>query len=174
MSGPDAGRDRDAVPSRRLIGVAVVALLLTGLAFAVGLSGPNALLLGIGAVVTYGLRYLPATDENERWPNRSDDRTDQGARREVARLSWNLQGFENRVERGSVRRLRRIAAGRLAEQGLLLDRESDAEACRRALGDRPYAILTAEGQTRPTLAEFTRAVTAVEVLERATGVRSGR
>jgi hypothetical protein len=148
---------------RRPLGAAVVALLLAAAGFVLGLSWWNSLALGLAAVAAYGLRRPPDVNTDEDWPDRGE-RADKGARREVARLSWSLQGFESRVERASVRRLRRIATGRLAERGLTLTAPADAAACRQLLGDRSYALLSTDEGDRPFYDDFREAVGAVERL----------
>ena len=95
------------------------------------------------------------------WPDPGDSRSDVGARREVARLSWSMQGYESRVQRQSVRRLHEIAGYRLGERGLDLNDPRDYLACQAALGDRAYRVVS-EPDERPLYADFVAAVGAVE------------
>lgn len=150
----------------RDVGTAAIGLLTVSLlAFGIGLDWPEAVLIGLTAVALLGLRRLPSTNADEDWPMRPDAPDDRGVRREVTRLSWSLQGYEDRVERPSLRRLRAVAAPRLRARGLDLDRPEDAEACRALLGPEAYAVVTA-GDRRIDVGfdAFRRALSVVEKL----------
>jgi hypothetical protein len=147
------------------IGWAVGSLLVASIsAWAIGLEWPEALLIGLTAAALLGLRRLPSTNSDEEWPPRADNAGDRGVRRDVTRLSWTLQGYESRVERPSLRRLRAVAVRRLAAQGLDLEQPADAAACRAILGQQAYEVVTADGQTAVRFDTFTQAVTTVENL----------
>jgi hypothetical protein len=135
-----------------------------GLAWVIGLEWLEAFLIASGLVVLVGLRRLPGITPGEDWPYRTDEPHDRGVRRDVTRLSWTLHGHESRVERASIRRLRAVAALRLARRELELGAPGDAAACRRVLGDRAYAVLTAGSGTYISLEDFTATVSAVEDL----------
>ena len=155
-----------ALPStrRRLVTATIAGALLSGLGWVVGLDWPHAALIGICLVAAVGLRRVPSDSVDPSWAPRADERADHGVRRDVARLSWYLQGHESRVERTSVRRLRAIAVRRLGERGLDLDAAADEAACRSLLGARAHAVLTAEPHRRPPFDDFLAAVDAVENL----------
>jgi hypothetical protein len=137
--------------------------LVFGLALVIGVDLPHCLLLALGAVALVEMRKLSGT-QDDGWPDRDDDRTDAGARREVARLSWGLSGFESRVDRRTLAMLQATAARRLLRHGVDLDDPSAADRARRLLGDQAYATLTSGPRSLPRFDSFTRAVSAVEQL----------
>ena len=142
---------------------ALVTGLVFGLALVVGVDVPHCLLLALAALALLQLRRVSGT-EDDGWPDRDDERTDAGARREVARLSWGLSGFESRVDRRTLGMLRATAARRLLRHGVDLDDPGAADQARRLLGDHAYATLTSGPGSLPRFDSFTRAVSAVEQL----------
>jgi hypothetical protein len=142
-----------------LVGLLGWALLL----WIVGLDIVHALALGAALVALIALRRAPVVNAHEGWPDPGDSRSDVGARRDVARLSWSMQGYESRVQRQSVRRLHEIAAYRLGETGLDLDDPRDFLGCQSTLGERAYRVVS-EPDERPLYADFVAAVAAVEKL----------
>lgn len=128
-----------------------------------GLDVLHAVVLGAVIVALIGLRRSPAVNGDQAWPVAGEARSDTGVRREVARLSWSMQGYESRVQRQSVRRLHAIAAFRLGEQGLDLDDPRDFLACQSALGEQAYQVVS-EPDERPLYADFVATVRAVEKL----------
>lgn len=156
-------------PSGQALGLTALGLLgWIALLWIMGLDLLHALALGAVLLALIGLRRAPVVNTQQTWPEVDDRRTDVGVRREVARLSWSMQGYESRVQRQSVRRLHQIAAYRLGLQGLDLDDPRDYLACQAALGDRAYAVVS-EPDDRPMYADFVTAVGAVEKLSSRTG-----
>lgn len=150
--------------------MAIVGILgWAALLWAMGLDLGHAVVLSAAVVALIGLRRAPAVNSMESWPNDGEARSDVGARREVSRLSWSMQGYESRVQRQSVRRLSGIAAFRLGEQGLDLDDPRDYLACQSVLGERAYRVVS-EPDERPLYADFVAAVRAVEELGGATAI----
>ena len=150
--------------SAQTLGLTALGLLgLIALLWVMGLDLLHALALGAVLLALIGLRRAPVVNTEQAWPELNDQRTDVGVRREVARLSWSMQGYESRVQRQSVRRLHQIATYRLGLQGLDLDDPRDYLACQAALGDRAYAVVS-EPDDRPMYADFVTAVAAVEKL----------
>jgi hypothetical protein len=146
----------------QVLAISVAGLLGWGLLlWIVGLDVVHALALGAVLVALIGLRRAPTVNTDQAWPDPGDSRSDAGARREVARLSWSMQGYESRVQRQSVRRLHDIAEYRLGERGLDLDDPRDYLACLSALGERAYQVIS-EPDERPLYADFVAAVAAVE------------
>ena len=141
----------------------LVAGLVFTLTLVVGVDLAHCFLLAVATGVGLQLRELPGT-EDDGWPEREDERGDAGVRREVARLSWGLSGFESRVDRRTLAKLRGLAAHRLQQHGVDLDDASAADQARRLLGDQAYATLTSGPGSLPRFDSFTRAVTAVEQL----------
>jgi hypothetical protein len=147
-----------------MLSICVAGLLGAGLLlWIMGLDVIHALALGAGLVALLALRRAPAVNDHQGWPEGGDSRSDVGARREVARLSWSMQGYESRVQRQSVRRLHEIAAYRLGEGGLDLDDPRDYLACQAALGEPAYRVVS-EPDERPLYTDFVAAVAAVEKL----------
>ncbi|HEU5485014.1 MAG TPA: hypothetical protein VFU98_08920 [Microlunatus sp.] len=133
------------------------------LLWVLGLDVGHALILAAALVALIGLRRSPAVNSDQDWPSDDTTRSDTGVRREVARLSWSMQGYESRVQRQSVRRLHQIALYRLGERGLDLEDPRDYLACQAALGERAYHVVS-EPEERPLYADFVAAVSAVEKL----------
>ncbi|MDN5770766.1 MAG: hypothetical protein L0H24_07725 [Microlunatus sp.] len=146
-----------------VVGHVVATVVATLVLWAVGLDLLHAFVLAAVVVALAALRLAPAVDPSQGWPRVSDQRSDAGVRREVARLSWTMQGYEARVQRHSVRRLHALAAARLDERGMDLDDPRDYLGCQSALGTTAYRVVT-EVDERPRYAEFVAAVTAVENL----------
>lgn len=144
-------------------GVVVTATVVGGVAWFFGVDLLHALLLAMATATLGGLLLLLKIDGTDGWPLHDDTGHDQGARREVARLSWSLSG-ESRVERRSVRRLRELALGRLAEQGLDLDDRADEAECRRLLGDLAYDTVAPDQRNPPHYRDFVHTLSAVERL----------
>ena len=141
----------------------LVALVVFGLSFVVGLDLVHCLLLAVIAAALIPLRALPEAGDYG-WPEHEDDRADAGARREVNRLSWGLHGFESRVDRRSLAHLRSIATRRLHRLDVDLDDPADADRARDLLGADTYAALTADPTAPPRYDSFARAAVAVERL----------
>lgn len=140
-----------------LVGVTVVGWL-------VGLEPTPALLIALGVVTVLGLRRLPSTNRQERWPQSPEANPDRGVRREVTRLSWSLHGYESRVERPSLIRLRAVADRRLGRRGLHLDDPADGGRCRAILGPLAFRVLTAGPRAPVTFDEFADSLSALEKL----------
>jgi hypothetical protein len=145
-----------------IVGRVVVAAVITGACWVIGLDLANAVALAVFAVALYGLRAL-APGETDAWQAEPETAHNTGTRREVARLSWGLHGQDARVDRWSARRLHALAARRLAARGLDLDAPQDAAECRRILGTPTYDALSLDPNNLPRFADF---VAALDVIER--------
>jgi hypothetical protein len=154
---------------RVVVKPALVAVLVTSAAWLVGLDLGHALLLGGAGVILFELQRLPDALPVDGWPVRHDDNVTQGVRREVARLSWGMQGIEARVGHRSVTRLRESARRRLAGSGIELDDPADADRARERLGALPYQVLTSDRNFRPSFDQFARTIAAVESLTAGAG-----
>ena len=152
-----------SVDPRSLLGTAVGVVIAVALLWGLGLDLVHALVLAALVVAVIALRKSPAVNSDEDWPGEDDDHSDTGVRREVARLSWAMQGYESRVQRLSIQRLHQIAVYRLGELGLDLDDPRDYLACESALGVRAYQVVS-EPDNRPLYPDFIHAVGAVERL----------
>lgn len=158
-------RDVPRALVQTVIGLVIAVAVLWGM----GLDLVHGVVLGAALVALIGLRKSPAVNNDQAWPDEEDTRSDTGARREVARLSWSMQGYESRVQRQSVGRLHQIAVYRLGELGLDLDDPRDYLACESALGVRAYQVVS-EPDVRPLYPDFVAAVGAVEKLAVGPGV----
>ncbi|MFC7622980.1 hypothetical protein [Microlunatus sp. GCM10028923] len=143
------------------LGSLVVAAILGGGAWLVGLDPLKCLLIVIAVALFGSFRLFTEFGDNAGWPEPNDRGRDRGARREVARLSWTLQGHASQVDARSGRRLRTLAAETLAEHGLDLTRDEDQERCRALLGERAYRTLEAD---RPHYDEFVGVLNRLEQL----------
>ncbi|WP_199424809.1 hypothetical protein [Actinotalea solisilvae] len=151
---------------------AVAAGLLVRL---LGLRLVDALLVAlVTLVVALVWAALPAGEEDPWPPDRRDDAA--GARSEIAVLTWAFIGRDGRVTEAAVRRLRELAAQRLARLGLpvaagLGPRPASAapdperDRARAVLGERAWAALTAPGGHMPSLADVAHCVDVIERLD---------
>ncbi len=157
--------DRGPGLSIRGLLLSTVALgAVTALGWLFGLAWPLALLVALGLVAVLGLRRIPATNPQESWPPPPEAGSDRGVRREVTRLSWSLHGYESRVERPSLIRLRAAAERRLAQRGLRLGNPTDEAGCRALLGPLAHRVLSAGPRAHVTFDEFAASLTVLESL----------
>ncbi|GAA3608577.1 hypothetical protein [Microlunatus ginsengisoli] len=147
-----------------MAGRLLVVAAITGLGWLIGLDLANASAIGLVVVAIYSLRALVG-GEPEGWPAEPESARNEGTRREVARLSWGMQGSDDRVDRWSAQRLHGLAARRMAEHGLDLDSSDDAAECRRLLGATTFDALSLDPNRLPRYAQF---VAALDVVERLT------
>lgn len=144
-----------------LIGCAV--LLPALLAFRVDVL--HAVLLALGAaVVVLGSAALHQSVHPELLHGRG--LAADGARRDVAALSWTLVGRNGRVSESAVRHLRTTTERRLARVGLSLDPDAPEwvqSAAQQALGTRALRTLRAADQM-PTMEDVAHTVGVLESL----------
>ena len=158
-------------PIRTLLLIASGLGALTFVGWAFGLEWPSALLVALGLVAVLGLRRIPATNHQEDWPPPPEVGFDRGVRREVTRLSWSLHGYESRVERPSLIRLRAVADRRLGLRGLHLDDPADGARCQALLGPLAHRVVTAGPRAHVTFEQFAASLVALEDLgNQGTGV----
>lgn len=169
--------------------VAVGVALLCGL---LGLRGGDPLLVGLLTFVVVVVWMALAAGDEDPWPpDRRDDRA--GTRSELSVLTWAFIGRDGRVTEAAVRRLRELAAHRLARAGMPVaaglgprragatEPSSDAaqadearERAREVLGERAWRTLTAPGGYLPSLADVAHCVDVIERLGAGTRVESMR
>jgi len=147
---------------RRWAGEVVGLVLSAAAAYAVGLALRDALVLGVGvaAVVVLARRLDPELEPEAEQERRA--RQD-GARGDLQDLAWSMTGRDGRAGERAMRRLREIAAVRLARHGLDLDDESATRALRTVLGDRAVATLRRRSAPLPSVRDVQHTL---EVLER--------
>lgn len=157
---PDERRVRVVLPIAAGAGVVVGAISMVA-----GLALTSAALLAVSVLLLGSLALLSLGDGDQGWPvDKQDLSSNDGARREVARLSWAMHGKDSRVEARSARRLHAVAEARLTERGLDLGDPDDEAACRAALGPVAYVALRPDLANPPRFDHFTAALTAVERL----------
>lgn len=143
------------VPAAALIGVA---------AWIVGLDGPHAIAVGAGvlAVVVVLLAQRSAVPPADLLP--PDPEPPVGGRRDVEQLAWTMVEQRTRIRGVVLARVARLAADRLHEHGLDLQRAEDGAAIESLLGPAAWAVLR-PGRDRPVGArELDAVLTALEHL----------
>lgn len=137
------------------VGGVVVGLLL-------GFAVPTAIVVGVaaGAVLVMGTRV--ATEIEPGWERERHVRKD-GTRGELQEVAWAMVGRDGRLSERTLRRVREVAAHRLARHGLDLDAPEQAAETRDLVGRRAYATLTRTSGPAPTVADLRHTL---EVLER--------
>ncbi|NLF03588.1 MAG: hypothetical protein GX593_01000 [Actinomycetales bacterium] len=145
------------VPMRIVVGAAAAGLVTK----VVGFDTEHAILLGLATlVIVLAVVVLRRGGASAAWL--PDDRAEtDGSRLEVAALSWSLLGRGGRVGEGALRRVRAVAAGRLARHGLSLERPQDHEQIRALLGPTAWTVLTANADM-PSRREYEQCVAALE------------
>ena len=155
------------LPTRReTIRTLCAGVLIAAICWYFGADVWEAILFG-GVLTTVGLIGLvgtAATDlGNTDWraggrPNRD------GARSEVAQLSWSLRGSYGRVGSPAVWRARRLARQRLAVYQLDLGNPADRPEIERLIGRRAYAVLVRGERRPPLLRTFVHCLDALDAL----------
>src|SRR5690554_6314006 len=148
------------VPLQTVLAGAVVAAVSK----VVGLDLLHAIFLGLAAVVVV-LAVVVVRRGGARAAWLPDNRTEtDGSRLEVAALSWSLLGRGGRVSEGALRRLRAVARGRLARNGLDLDEPAHHEAIAALLGPAAWEVLTTTADM-PSRRQYEQCVRALERAE---------
>lgn len=155
------GRERPSMSIGAVVGTGIVAAVVAGAGWLAGLDLLKSLLLAVAVALTGSFRLLSEYGDNLGWPQQSDRSRDKGARREVARLSWTLQGYASQVDARSARRLRTLATAALAEHNADLADPDQAERCRQLLGARAYQTLS---EDRPHYDDFVHTIDRLERL----------
>lgn len=150
----------------KIIWVIVFTVIMPIAAYIIGVNWMQSLLVAAGTATIGILIAVLPLGEDITWEKRNDATAD-GARREVSRLSWTLGGHDNRVGDAPARRLRILAARRLARRGIDLRTQEGMAAAIDLLGKGVMAVLTTEVGPPPRYDDFVRCVTAIERLETA-------
>lgn len=144
---------------------AVLAVLVGGAAWLIGVSGPQSTVLAAAVMtVAAGFAWLPS--RKVVWPTRRR-RFPPGTRTDLARLSWVMVGRRGTVTGPAVPRLLALAQRRLARAGVDLHDSGHTAAAERLLGPTAYRVLgtLAGNPARPVrYAAFVRCLAAVERL----------
>lgn len=147
----------------RLVRPAVAAALTTAVLLVLGIDLLPALVVAVGAgglaavVERVDLRPEPVPEPP---PLHRRD----GVRGDVLELAWTMVGRDGRAGELALRRLRAVAAGRLARHGVDLADPGSADEVERLLGARARATLTRTSYPLPTPGAVAHTVAALERL----------
>lgn len=144
----DADQTLRLPPWRELLRVAGGALLLGVLAWFLGVDVWHAILVGCAAMVGITAFLVGGAPEIRDLSWRPRYRNTEGARSELANLAHSLRPQRGVVGLAAERRLRDLAARRLALHGLDLQSAADREATERLIGTRAYQLLVRPDATR--------------------------
>ncbi|MCU1431450.1 MAG: hypothetical protein JWP95_555 [Actinotalea sp.] len=152
-----------------------VGLTVGFLGWVFGLRTLDAALVGLVAFVVALVGVSVGNGAEHEWPQAQVEEAE-GSRREISALTWSFVGRDGRVAEPAVRRLRVVAARRLARRGVVLpggithrSRDVGPEdephlRARELLGDRAWATLTGPGGWLPSLADIDQCLHAIEAL----------
>lgn len=153
---------------RRLIGSALLGIVVGFLAWLLGMDAPHAIGLG-GVLIALAVCLSLLGDQADvGWPA-PEPALRPGSRRDIAQLGWSVAARSRGLRGGhvssdAVRRLRTLATEALALRGVDLDDPAAGDDVRRLLGDGAPALLRRGSAAAPTTAEF------VAVLDRVEGL----
>ena len=108
--------------------------------YLVGLPWPLAALVAAAVGIAGAALSIGGAARDARLPDAQLDLR-HGARREIKQLSWNIGGGRSRLDEPAVRRLRGIAATRLAARGIDLDDPRHRPQAEALLGRSVYRVL---------------------------------
>jgi hypothetical protein len=156
---------------RRIVGFATVTVLVlvTLLLTAFGVAFGSALLIGaVAAGVVLLLQRLDQPEDPDFEHLRADRRD--GARGDLQELTWAMVARDGRVGERVLRRIKVVAASRLARHGLDLTDPRDEAEIRALLDDRAWRTLTRTKSPLPSIADVRHAI---DLLDRL-GANPGR
>lgn len=162
--------ERERRRRRKVVQASLLAVAVWGVAWAVGVSFVQSLLLST-VVTTVGavLVALDDLDDEPGLPPLEGSGRSEGTRREVSRLSWAMAGAGNRVGGVPYRRLRAIANHRLLQRGIDLGQPDGQQAARELLGPVGFTQLVAETAGPPSERVFATCLSLVEALDGTAG-----
>ena len=155
-------------PGRRArIRMLFTALLISTICWYFGADVWHSILIG-SALTTLGMIGLIANDNpairNTAW--QSDSRSNrQGARRDVAQLSWSLRGSYGRVGSGAVLKAQLLARQRLALYQLDVLNPADRQRVEQIIGHHACAVLVRGERRPPFLRSFIRCLDALDAID---------
>lgn len=153
-----------------------MALLVAAICWYLGTDVWHSVLLGC-VLTTVGVAGLvgsgiPEPGDSFRWHLRRPSRD--GARGEIAELSWALRGRYGRVTDRAVWRLQRLARQRLALHQLELNDPADRLAIERLIGRRAYAVLVKRRHRPPFLGSLLHCLDMLDALDPSRPTRPSR
>lgn len=148
----------------RWIGVGVIAVVIAGLLFAVGVDLAHAVIGGLLWVVGILLLVHLGMGQNVALPRLPFGRRD-GTRTEVSSLSWSLYSAGGVTYQGQ-QHLRRVCLAALAEAGIDLEQPNGPDRARIALGSAVAELVIDPTAPPPDVRTVRACVIALEKLER--------
>jgi len=143
-----------------------VAVLVAAFCWYFGVDVWHAVLLG-SVLTTVGLISMVGTADgdlgNTDWRGGARPNRD-GARGEVAELSWSLRTSYGRVNHKAVTRVRQLARHRLAQHQLDLNDPADRRGVELLIGRNAYAVLVLS-ERRPFLRSFLHCLDALDSMD---------
>jgi hypothetical protein len=157
------------LPERRAtIWALIVAVLVAAISWYFGVDVWHSILLG-SVLTTVGLISMVGTADgdlgNTDWRGGASPNRD-GARGDVAELSWSLRTNYGRVNHKAVLRVRQLARHRLALHQLDLNDPADRPGVELLIGRSAYAVLV-RSERRPLLRSFLHCLDALDAMDRA-------
>jgi hypothetical protein len=162
VTGPPAGalRHRPA----RLVLAGTGAVLAAAACWVVGMDVGHAATVGL-VLAAAGLCWVAVPAHREvAWPGTAAVQ-EEGARWDVARLSWSLRPKRGRVPRAGLRPVQDLARRRLEPRGLDLADPRDRAAIERLLGEAAYATLALPAARPPHVRAVQRCLDALDRIE---------
>lgn len=126
----------------------------------------------IGVIVAIGVVWLAVPERPSMTWTVESSLHDDGNRSDVDRLSWSLRTRRGQVRPDAVRRVRRLAASRLAivspdaDNPLDLDRPADRAAIEQMLGGRAYRTLRPNPVRQPSFHDIEQCLDVLSTLVR--------
>lgn len=173
MSAPPESGPRGAGGGRWRVWPLVLAVVVGLAVRTLGMTASDAVLIAVVTLVLALVRVTADAGRSYPWPVARPVEAP-GTRREISALSWSFIGREGRVSEAAVRRLREVAARRLARHGVVVpldlgaqhapppERAADLDRARAMLGERAWRALRTTGGL-PSLGDISHCV---DVLER--------
>ncbi|HXR23381.1 MAG TPA: hypothetical protein VN786_12560 [Acidimicrobiales bacterium] len=155
------------LPERRAtIWALILAVLVAAICWYFGVDVWHSVLLG-SVLTTLGLISMVGTADGDLgstdWRGGASANRD-GARGEVAELSWSLRTNYGRVNHKAVLRVRQLARHRLAQHQLDLNDPADRSGVELLIGRSAYAVLVLSDR-RPLLRSFLHCLEALDAMD---------
>lgn len=149
---------------RRAVLVGVGAVLAAAVCWYVGMDTAHAVTVGLVAGAA-GLCWTAVPDHQDVDWEQPPRAAQEGARWDVAQLSWSLRTRRGRVQHTALRRVQDLARHRLALRQLDLDDPGDRAAIERLIGEAAYATLARPRSDLPLLRALVHCLDALDGLD---------
>jgi hypothetical protein len=159
-------------PRRRVIvAVLLAALLIVALCWYLGADIWHALLFG-AVLTTFGLLGTTRAQLSVGPWIETHRRNREGARNEVAELSWSLRGSWREVSPRALWRVQDLGRRRLAHRGLDIRDPGDRDQIEQLTGSRAYRVLVSRNRRPPTLRSVVHCLDVLDAIEAEPEVRT--